>query len=97
MKGSNIAVDVYSRLAIFHGQRATALFNTPLPATLGFLFNSKHLNFLGYVCHKAPGMSPSRRAAPSTLATPAEPTCPPAHREQLRPAREQPSAALCFR
>lgn len=40
MKGSNIAVDVYSRLAIFHGQCATALFNTHLPFTLGFLFNS---------------------------------------------------------
>lgn len=40
MKGSNIAADVYSWLAIFHGQCATALFNTHHPVTLGFLFNS---------------------------------------------------------
>lgn len=47
MKGSNTAVDVYSWLAIFHGQCATALFNTPLPATLGFLFSSSTSIFSG--------------------------------------------------
>lgn len=47
MKGSNTVVDVYSWLAIFHGQCTTALFNTPLPATLGFLFNSSTFIFSG--------------------------------------------------
>lgn len=76
MKGSNTAVDVYSWLAIFHGQCATALFNTPLPATLGLLFNSSTLFFSGTyparrearprapAWHPAP---PARRRSPPPL------------------------------
>lgn len=74
MKGSYTVVDVYSWLAIFHGQCATALFNAALSATSGFLFKLRHLHFLGNVHHEVQGMSLSHRAAPSTPGTPRTPT-----------------------